>query len=255
MKLSIIIPAHNEENRIINTLEAYTKFFDSKLKKDYELFIIPNGCEDNTIKVVSEFSKKHKSIKYKELIPGGKGKALKEGFRIVQGNIIGFVDADNSTNPEEFYKLIENIDGFSAAIASRWMKTSEVDIRQPIMRIIAGRMFNLLVRFFLGLNFYDTQCGAKIFKKEAIKKVYKNLGITKWAFDIDLLYQIKRKGYSIKEVPIRWNDTVGSSLNIPKASLEMFLAIIRLRLIYSPFAFIIRAYDLLPIRIKIHHRL
>lgn len=255
VKLSIIIPAHNEGKRITDTLKEYTLFFNSKMKGNYELFVIPNGCTDNTVKIVSDFSKKNNSVNYKELKIGGKGIALIEGFKIAQGNYIGFVDADNSTNPEEFYKLVQNISGYDGAIASRWMKDSIANIKQPIPRIIAGRVFNFLIRALLGLKFTDSQCGSKVFKKEAIKKIYPKLGITKWAFDIDLLYLMKINKYKIKEVPIKWQDTIGSQLNIPRASFEMFLALIKLRLIYSKFNFIVKAYDLLPEKIKIHHRL
>src|SRR3989344_689235 len=132
--LSIIIPAHNEETRIIKTLTEYTNFFDSKMKNNYELLVIPNGCTDNTIKLVSDFSKKHDSVKYKILIPGGKGIALIEGFKLAKKDIIGFTDADNSTNPKEFYKLVQNIDSHDCAIASRWMKDSVVNIKQPLPR-------------------------------------------------------------------------------------------------------------------------
>ncbi len=255
VKVSIIIPAHNEETRIMKTLKDYTTFFNTKLKNDYKIIVIPNGCKDNTVKIVSDFSKKNNSVSYKGLEIGGKGIALIEGFKLANGNIIGFVDADNSTSPKEFYRLIQNINGYDGAIASRWMKEAIVDIKQPLQRVIAGRCFNFLVRLLLGLKFYDTQCGAKIFKKEAIKKIYSNLGITKWAFDIDLLYLMKKSNYKIKEIPIEWNDTIGSKLNIPIASFEMFLALIRLRLIYSPLNFIIKAYDLLPEKIKIYHKL
>ena len=225
------------------------------MKNNYELLVIPNGCTDNTIKLVSDFSKKHDSVKYKILIPGGKGIALISWFKLPKKDIIGFTDADNSTNPKEFYKLVQNIDSHDCAIASRWMKDSVVNIKQPLPRIVAGRVFNFLVKLLLRLNFHDTQCGGKVFKKEAIKSVYPKLGITKWAFDIDLLYLLKRNNYKIKEVPIKWQDTIGSQLNIPRASFEMFLALIRLRLVYSRFNFIVKAYDILPEKIKIHHRL
>ncbi|MEK6934312.1 MAG: dolichyl-phosphate beta-glucosyltransferase [Nanoarchaeota archaeon] len=255
VKLSIIIPAHNEENRIKKTLQEYIKFFNSKLKNNYEILIIPNGCTDNTVKIIKDLSKKYKTIKYKELIKGDKGLALITGFKLVNSDLIGFIDADNSTNAEEFYKLVKNINNYDCVIASRWMKNSVVNIKQPILRIVAGRVFNFLVKSLLGLMYHDTQCGAKLFKRQAIKKIYQNLGITKYAFDIDLLYLLKLNGYKIKEIPIKWSDTLGSTLNVPKASFEMFLAIIRLRLIYSNLNFIVKAYDLLPERIKIHHRL
>ena len=81
------------------------------------------------------------------------------------------------------------------------------------------------------------------------------MGITKWAFDIDLLYLMKRNNFKIKEVATEWKEPGNSHLNLVKATIEMFLALMRLRLIYSPFRFVVAAYDALPEKIKIHHKL
>ena len=94
-----------------------------------------------------------------------------------------------------------------------------------------------------GLRTIDSQCGCKLFNGSKLKSVLPYLGITRWAFDVDLLYQFKRKNFSIHEIPTVWSDSPGSSLNIKKASKEMFLAIVRLRLIYSPLKFIVKIYD------------
>jgi len=253
VKLSIIIPAYNEEDRIRKTVEEYVRYFKNQ---DYELLIIPNGCKDKTENIVKKLSEKNKRIKYKiikEVV--GKGGAIKEGFKIAKGDLIGFVDADNSTSPEEFQNLLKNIKNFDCIIASRYIKKSIVKPKQGIMRIISSRGFNLLVRILFGLNIYDTQCGAKLFKKKAIKDVIKKLDITRWAFDIDLLYNLKKNKYKIKEYPTVWEDKSGSKLKLHKAIPEMFLSLTRLRLINSKFKFIIKIYDSLPESIKIHHKL
>ena len=244
-KLTIIIPAHNEEKRIRTTLDRYSNFFNKNYKNKFEILIIPNGCKDNTVKIVREYSKKYKFIKYKNIIEplGDKGKAVIMGFKKANSELIGFVDADNSTTAEAFFDLVKTIGDYDGIIASRWIKGSIVEPKQTIKRRIASRVFNLFVRILFGLNLIDTQCGAKLFKKEAIKKVAPKIGITKWAFDIDLLYQLKRAGYKVKEIPTVWKDTPDSKLNLKKVSVEMFLAIIRLRLIYSPFKFIVTMYN------------
>ena len=253
VELSIIIPAYNEEKRIEKTAEDYIKYFK---KYDYELIIIPNGCKDKTEDIVKKLSKKNKQIKYKIIKEAvGKGGAIKEGFRIAQGKLIGFVDADNSTKPREFEDLIKNIGKYDCIIASRYIKGAVVKPKQKITRIIASRAFNLMVRILFGLRVYDTQCGAKLFKKEVIKKILPKLDITKWAFDVDLLLQVKKQKYKIKEYPTKWEDSLGSQLKIHKAIPEMFLSLTRLRLINSKFKFIINFYDSLPESIKIHHKL
>ena len=165
------------------------------------------------------------------------------------------MDADNATPPKSFYDLIKNINGYDGIIANRFLKGSIISPKQPLSRIIASRCFNFMVRALFNINSRDSQCGAKLFKKEAIQKIIKNLGITKWAFDVDLLYQLKRKGYKVEECITEWHDQRGSKLRLKKTIPEMGLALIRLRLVYSPFRFVVRFYDkIVPERLKIHHR-
>ena len=239
MKLSIIIPAYNEEKRIGVTLKEYVEFFNDKLGKDYEIFVILNGCRDDTLGVVKGFNVKFVDIK--EAI--GKGGALIEGFKQVNGDFIGYVDADNATPPRAFYDLYENIKDKDGIIASRWIKGAKIGSKQPISRRLASRGFNILVRSLFGIGLRDTQCGAKLFRKEAVKKVVNKLGITRWGFDIDLLYLMKREGFNVTEIPTEWNEPGDSHLNVKKTSYEMFLSVIRLRLIYSNFKFIVKIYD------------
>ena len=256
MKLSIVIPAHNEEKRIADTLEDYGGFFGEKYGRNIEIIAVLNGCTDGTLRVVKRFEKKYPCLRHLDFKKLGKGFAVIEGFKAANGELIGFVDADNATTALEFNKLIENIKGFDGTIGSRWLKGSMVIPKQPLARRIAGRGFNLLNRILFGLRFKDTQCGAKLFTKKAAKAVTPRLGITEWAFDADLLYEMKIGGFRVKEVAIRWQDVKGSKLNIMKTPLRMFLSLIRLRLIYSPFKFMVKFYDQsLPEWIKVHHNL
>ena len=135
------------------------------------------------------------------------------------------------------------------------MRGSKINIKQPLLKRIGSRGFNILVRLLFNLKFKDTQCGAKLFKKYLIKDILKYLKLTRWAFDINLLYSAKRKGYNIIETSTEWNAVKASHFNLVKAIPEMFLGIVRLRLIYSKFRFIIKIYDELPESLKIHHRL
>jgi len=255
VKLSIVIPAYNEEKRIGRTLDNYLNFFSKKLK-DFEIIVVLNGCIDNTLDIVKNFNKKNKKIKYldfKEAI--GKGGAIVEGFKKAKGNLIGFVDADLATKSDAFYGLVKNINDYDGIIASRWMKGSKINIKQPLLKRIGSRGFNFLVKLLFNLNFKDTQCGAKLFKKYVIKNILNDLKITRWAFDVNLLYSAKRKHYKIKEIPTEWNAVKASHFNLFRAIPEMFLGLVRLRLIYSKFNFIISMYDKLPEWLKIHHKL
>lgn len=238
MKLSILIPAYNEEERLKKerTIEGYVSYFSKIYRKNFEIIVVLNGCEDNTLTVVKKVVKKFKQVKYldiKEAI--GKGGAVIEGFKLANGDLIGFVDADMSTKPDAFYDLIKKINGFDCVIASRYMKDSIVNPPQLFFRRIPSIVFNLMVRVFFCLNFRDTQCGAKLIKKDSLKSILNDLTVKKWAFDIDLLYCLKKKGFKTIEVPTVWSERTGSKLTF-KTPYEMFMSILKLRLNHSPFA-------------------
>ncbi len=229
MKLSIIIPAYNEQERISKTIEDYHKFFNKKLKKEFEIIIIPNNCKDNTSKIAEDFSKEYKEIRYKNCPYFiGKGGAILEGFKMAKGDLIGFVDADNSTKPEEYYKLIVKIEDYDCIIASRYMKSLSIKKERSLVRNIYSKIFNITVRILFNLEFKDTQCGAKILKNKAAKAIIKDIIIKKWAFDIDLLYSLKKRKFKIKEIPIKWSESKGTKLTF-WTPYEMMLSLLKLR--------------------------
>lgn len=258
MKIAIIIPAYNEEKRIGRTLEHYGRFFQdlkNKKKLDYEIIVVINNTRDRTEEIVKEAGRRY-DISWLNFRQGGKGFAIIEGFKEAlkkDFDLIGFVDADMSTIPESFYDLFRKIEKNDGVIASRWLKGSKIKTKQSFFRIITSRSFNILVRSILFLPYKDTQCGAKLFRKKAVKAVINELGITRWAFDIDLLYRLRRKGFKIVEIPTTWNDEGGSKLSMIKVPFQMFSAVIRLRLIYSPFSFVVKLYNKLPEKMKVHN--
>jgi len=248
MKLSLVIPAYNEERRIGKTIVAYHDYF-SKHFPEFELIFVVEGTDD-TLSIVKACAEKDKRIKYvyseKRL---GKGGAVIRGFKEASGDLIGFVDADGSTKPEAFRSLIDTLrsNNCSGAIASRKVKGAKIIKKEPLLQRIGSRGFNILVRSIFFLPFKDTQCGAKIFTKEAVQAVLPELGITEFAFDIDLLFRLQAKGFRIKEVPTVWEYKTGAQFNFNRwfwrLVPEMFLSIMRLRLIYSPFSWTVRLYN------------
>lgn len=238
VKLAIIIPAYNEERRISNMLREYCGFFSELKKKrvlDFEIIIVINNTHDKTEEIVREFQKKNREISYLNFAEGGKGFALTEGFKQAlkrENDLIGFVDADMSTRPEAFYKLVENMGEHDGVIASRAIKGARANF--SLKRKITHRGFNFAVKGLLFLKYHDTQCGAKVFKRKVIEQVHSELILTQWAYDVNLLYLCKRKKFKILEFPTVWEERGESGItNIPKVSLQMLLGVLRLRIIYS----------------------
>ena len=234
--LSLVIPAHNEETRIGPTLTRYTQAFADAFKERYEILVILNGCRDRTQEVVERVAQQCPEIRWKTIyLPVGKGGALIEGFSMARGELVGFVDADGATPPDQFLRLVARLEsGGDGAIASRWVPGSMVLIKQSWIRRMASRIFNRIVRILFRLPYKDTQCGGKVFRREALKSILPHLRITNFAFDVELLYLLKKQGYRIIEVPIVWNDQKDSTLNLKRVAPIMFFAVLGLRLRYSP---------------------
>lgn len=242
------MPAYNEEKRIGKTLEAYLQFFSAlpQRKKIYwELLVVINGTTDNTEMIVKNYEKNSENLKHIVLEKGGKGFAITEGFKKylkTDFDFIGFVDADLATYPAEYFKLVEEIGEYDGVIANRYDRDSKIINGQGFRRIIVSRIFNFLVRSLFLIPYEDTQCGAKVFRREAIKKILNDLTITKWAYDVNLLYACKKQNLKIKSAPTIWHETAGSKLNVNKASIQMFFAIIQLRIMHSPFRRILKIF-------------
>lgn len=243
VQLSIVVPARNEEHRLGRMLDAYLPYFRERYGETVEFIIVVNGSTDNTIGVARRYADAWSGVRViEEPQPIGKGGAVIVGFRAARGERIGFVDADGATPPEAFDDLLKHFDGAGAVIANRWDPRSDI-LRQPWSRRVASRIFNALVRLLFRLNTTDTQCGAKVLTRRAVEDVLPHLGITQWAFDVDLLFQLRRHGHRIVEVPTVWRDVGGSHVRVGKTGLEMFLAVVRLRLIYSPLRWVVKLYD------------
>lgn len=217
MKLAIVIPAHNEENRIGATLDAYHAYFSEKKDLHVALIVVLNGCTDNTLSVITA-RERSMNMEIVDLSQSGKGLAIKYGFEKAletDAQLIGFVDADMATQPQYFYSLIENSGNFDGIIASRYMKESKIYPARPAIKEWGRRIvYQPLVWMLFGMNYYDYQCGAKLFKRGVIQKITPYLTVTQWAFDVELMYICKLFGFSIKELPTVWHDQADSKLKI-----------------------------------------
>lgn len=253
--LLLLIPAYNEEDRIGPVLREYAQYFRDHYKGKFRLVVILNGCRDNTLGVVQSVAKDYPEVSPSEFTaPIGKGGALIEGLRLAAvADWIGYVDADGATAPRAFLDLVQHRERADVVIASRWMAGAILHQSQTSKRQFASRVFHAIVQLLFWLNIKDTQCGAKLLRREVVEKVHHALRITDMAFDINLLYVIKRAGFKILEVPTEWTDQVGSKVVLGRTSLSMLLSVIRLRLIYSPFYGVLRV--LRPLEIWLYSKL
>ena len=241
--LVLLIPAYNEEARIGPVLRRYAEYFRAHYAGRFEIVVVLNGCRDNTMGVVEAAAAEFPEIRALEFArPIGKGGALIEGLKLAQiADLIGYVDADGATAPDAFLDLVKHCrDGVDCAIGSRWLPGAVLIQSQSLKRRLFSRCFHIFVELLFRMHIKDTQCGAKVMRREAVEAVHSYLRIADVAFDINLLYSIKRAGFTIQEAPTVWTDQIGSKINLNKGSLGILLSVVRLRLIYSPFYALLR---------------
>lgn len=248
LRLSIVVPAYNEEQRLGPMLDAYLPFFDEKLPGDYELIVSVNGSTDATEALARSYVARHPALRVTATPEAvGKGGAIIRAGRLATGRHIGFTDADGATPPAAFLDLLLAAESDpppgGLVIASRWLPESVVSPRQPLKRRIASRIFNALVRTLFRLRITDTQCGAKVMAADAWHTIVPTIGLARWAFDVDMLFKTRRARIPIREIPTEWHDVDGSKIRVVRSSCQMFLAIVRLRLLYSPLRFVVALYD------------
>jgi glycosyltransferase involved in cell wall biosynthesis len=235
--LLLLIPAYNEEARIGPVLRRYCEYFRAHYDGRFELVVVLNGCRDNTLGVVEAAAANFPEIRALEFInPIGKGGALIEGLKLARtSDLVGYVDADGATEPDAFHDLVRHCREVDCAIGSRWLPGAVIQQTQSLKRRIFSRCFHLLVELLFRMHIKDTQCGAKVMRRQAVESVHSALRIADVAFDINLLYSLKRNGFTIREVPTTWTDQIGTKIRLNKGAFGILLSVIRLRLIYSPF--------------------
>ena len=229
-EFSIVIPAYNEKNRILKTLNSIYEYFQNE---NFEIIIVDDGSNDNTTSFIE--NKKEsigENIKIISYQPNkGKGYAVKKGIEKAQGKFILFTDADNSTPIEEFKKLLTALkNNNDIAIGSRYLSNSDIKIKQNIFRILIGRLGNLLIQLLLVKKVKDTQCGFKLFKNEVAKNIFKKQTINRWGFDMEILTIAQILDYKIVEVPVSWLNSSDSRLRPIRDTIKTFLELIKIKL-------------------------
>jgi len=230
--LSIVIPAFNEGQRLGATLDAVLGYLRDAHFEDPEVLVVDDGSTDDTVAVVERFRATHPEVRLLRN-PGnrGKGYSVRHGMLEASGDWILFTDADLSAPIEELARLLDAAAPRQAAVAigSRALDRSLIGVHQSWFRENAGRIFNLLVRLSAGLPFADTQCGFKLFRRDAARQVFRRLRLERFGFDVEALYLARKLGFKAVEVPVRWSHSEGTKVRMLSDSLNMFLDLARIR--------------------------
>ncbi len=235
--LSVIIPAFNEEKSLSETINSVFNYL-KKQSYFWEVIVSNDGSRDHTKDLVLEFQKSWPELKLVDNPQNrGKGLAVKNGVLQSQGELVLFMDADNSTKIVELEKalpfLVSNSSYPSSntadvAIGSRRLKDSLIVESQPIHRRLLGEFFRVFTKLVFGLPYDDTQAGFKIFNRKA-RKLFELQAASGFSFDVELLFLAKKLGLRVKEIPIQWENDIRSHVSFKKM-VQAMIELIKIRL-------------------------
>ncbi len=227
-KISVVIPAYNEEIRLARNLPKIIDFMSQNFKI-FDIIIVDDGSTDKTVDICKKYLKKCSLVILKNKNNMGKGFSVKKGVLKAKGDYILVTDSDLSTPIEELSKLLEYSKSNDVIIGSRSIDESIVKTR--LFKKILGRFSNILISFIVK-DIKDTQCGFKLFNKSVAKKIFSNQTINRWGFDFEILYIAQKIGYSIKEVPVTWIEDINSKVRLidyPKTLIDLLMILYNIR--------------------------
>ncbi|TET05744.1 MAG: glycosyltransferase family 2 protein [Candidatus Atribacteria bacterium] len=233
IKISILVPAFNEETRIPKFLKELLKFADNNLES-YEIIVINDGSLDKTKETVLKLITNHNQarlLSYEDNM--GKGHAVLQGILNAKGEFILFIDADGSIKPLEIlnmYKIFQK-SHFDIIVGSRILKSSNITESQPLSRRLMSKIFNLYSNILFRINISDLLCGFKGFSREVANKVFIDMKAYRWEFDVEILYRARKNEFNVFQLPIEWRHEEGSKMKLLDPVL-IFLNLFKLRLSY-----------------------
>lgn len=231
LDLSIVVPAYNEESRLPKTLDSIFAYLQVRPFRA-EVIVVDDGSSDRTSEIGSNRRQKYPNLR---LISNGenrgKGFSVRHGMLEARGEIALFTDADLSTPIEEADKLLAALreGGYDAAIGSRAIDRSLIEVHQSVIREQAGIFFNRLVRWIMGIELSDTQCGFKAFRTERTRIIFEQQRVERFGFDPEILFLAKRHGLRVAEIPVRWSHDAGTKVDVAADGIRMFLELLWIR--------------------------
>jgi len=229
--VSLVIPAYNEAQRLPPYMAPVRRHFDERYPGDYEVIVVDDGSRDGLADVLAALSGEWPELTVmRHPVNRGKGVAVRTGMLAARGSRLLFADADGATPIDQEPKLSAAIEaGADLAVGSRLAAAADVTRRRVWMRGLAGRSFARFARWWLGISVRDTQCGFKMFRREAGRKLFSLGRESGYLFDLELLVMADRLGYRVAEVPVNWAEVPGGHLSLTRELPKTLWGLWRLR--------------------------
>ncbi len=229
-KLSIVIPAYNEEKKLRSTFSRLDRFF-SQRGYEMEYLFVEDGSRDGTLSILRELASARPDVKVCENPKNmGKGYSIRRGMLEAAGDYILFMDADMSTPLQAFCDFEKYLGEYDIIMGSRWRKESNIKIPQPAYRRFMGKVFYIIVKGLFLKNITDTNCGFKCYRKDVARDIFSKQLLKGWGFDVELLYIAQKRDYSIMEVPVIWAHGRDSKVVLFKVPLATLAELARIKI-------------------------
>ncbi len=228
--LSVIIPAYNEESRIVPTVQDIVGYCRGG-RRAFEVILVDDGSRDGTTAVARVLSEEFPELRVIRLAANrGKGYAVRTGVVNAIGRLVLFADADGATPIAEVERLESAIDsGVDVAVGSRALRGTGVQVHAKLYRHLIGRTFHLLVEWLADGGVKDTQCGFKLFRSAVAQDLFSRMRMNGFSFDVEVLVMARRRGYRVAEIPVNWTHRPGSKVRLTLDSLQMAADLVRIR--------------------------
>lgn len=230
--LSLIVPAFNEATRLPQSLRKIAEFTGS-LAFTWEVLVVIEKSTDGTLELAREIAPKQANFQIIDnQVQRGKGYAVRSGMLKAGGAYQFYMDADLSVPLDEITFFLDYFQSHPEAdvlIGNRQHSRSQILKPQSLLRRKMGQTFNRLIQSLSLLEFRDTQCGFKAFRKKAAREIFQRQSLDGFAFDVEVLLLAKRLGFKINDLPVRWFNSPESKVNILRDSLHMLTDAVRVR--------------------------
>ena len=231
MQLTVLIPVYNEKKRITATIKQVMEFF-KRTEPDFELILVNDGSTDETLHICAEQARSEPRIRvFSYAANQGKGYAIWTGLKAAQGERLLFMDADLATPLKEYSKL-KNVllsEKLDLAFGSRVKEGADIVVRHPIYRRFVGRIFNMFVRMIVLSHVKDSQCGFKLYSRNAYQAISSRQTINNLSFDVEHLYIAQKLGLNVKEVGVQWSNMANTTVFVFRSALPMLFSLFRIR--------------------------
>ena len=230
--VEVVLPVLNEERALPPSIATLAAFLSESLAGHaWHITIADNGSTDHTLTVAQALAQEYPDrVAVLHLDQRGRGRALRRAWLHSDADVVSYMDVDLSTGLEAFPLLVGAIldEGFHVAVGSRLMRGAKT--QRSLKRDAISRAYNLVIKAAFQTRFTDAQCGFKALSSQAAKLLVPVVVNDHWFFDTELLIVAEKRGFRVKDIPVRWNEDRDTRVNIVKTAMEDLRGLARLRL-------------------------